>query len=153
MSLPEKVRLGDLLLQQKLITEEQLTIALDQQKRNKLRLGRILFNNGFVSEENISRTLARQFDLPYFELRDFPIKPEIVRIMPESLARQFHAIILEIRKDRLLVGMVDPTDQDAISGIEEIVNSGIDVAVVTEGQFLAALDRGYWRTQEITGQK
>lgn len=150
MAGPEKFRLGDLLLQQKLISEEQLAYALEQQKHVRLKLGRILVDNAFVTEENLSETLAKQLNFPYINLKNFHFKPELVRLLPEDQARQFHAIVLEDRNGMLLVGMADPTDLKAADEIARIVKSGIDVAVVTEGQLLESIDRGYWRAQKIT---
>ena len=149
MAPPEKFRLGDLLIQQKLITEEQLKFALEQQKLVGLKLGRILVSNAFVTEEHISEMLAKQFDMPYVNLKHFRLKHELVALLPESLARQYHAIVLEDRNGMLLVGMADPTDLDMVDEIALIVKSGIDVAVVTEGQLLESIDRGYSRAQGI----
>jgi len=143
----EKFRLGDLLLQQKLISEEQLAYALEQQQHSGLRLGRILVENAFVTEQNLSETLAKQLGFPYVNLKHFHLKPELVRLLPEDQARRFHAIVLEDRNGMLLVGMADPTDLKAADEIARIVKSGIDVAVVTEGQLLESIDRGYWRSQ------
>jgi MSHA biogenesis protein MshE len=151
MAGPEKFRLGDLLLQQKLISEEQLAYALEQQKHVGLKLGRVLVDNAFVTEENLSETLAKQLNFPYIDLKHFQLKPELVRLLPEDQARQFHAIVLDDRNGMLLVGMADPTDLNAADEIARIVKSGIDVAVVTEGQLLESIDRGYWRAQGITG--
>jgi MSHA biogenesis protein MshE len=150
MAGPERFRLGDLLIQQKLISEEQLAYALEQQKHVGLKLGRILVNNAFVTEENISEALAKQLSIPYINLKRFRFKPELVRLLPEDQARRFHAIVLEDRNGMLLVGMADPTDLKAADEIARIVKSGIDVAVVTEGQLLESIDRGYWRGQEFT---
>jgi MSHA biogenesis protein MshE len=143
----EKFRLGDLLLQQKLISEEQLAHALEQQKHSGLRLGRILVENAFVTEENLSEILARQLGIPYIDLKHFHLKHDLVRLLPEDQARRFHAIVLEDRNGMLLVGMADPTDLDAADEIARIVKSGIDVAVVTEGQLLESIDRAYWRAR------
>jgi MSHA biogenesis protein MshE len=147
----EKIRLGDLLLQQKLITQDQLKLALEQQTHSGLKLGRILVDNAFVTEQDISESLAKQLDIPYINLKNFHIKPELVRLLPESQARQFQAIVLEDRNGMLLVGMADPTDLKAADDIARIVKSGIDIAVVTEGQLLESIDRGYWRNQELSG--
>lgn len=153
MALQGKVRIGDLLVQQKLITQDQLALALEQQTHTKLKLGRILVNNAFVTEEHLSETLAKQLNIPYFNLKHFHIKPELVRLLAESQARRLHAIVLEEREGRLLVGMADPTDLNAANEIERIVKKEIDVVVVTEGQLLESIDRGYWRSQEITGME
>ena len=149
MADPDKFRLGDLLLQQKLITQEQLELALEQQVHSRLKLGRILSNNGFVTERNISETLAKQLNIPFIDLKQFQIKPELVRLLPESQARLFHAIVLEDRDGMLLVGMADPTDP--ADEISRIMKSVIDVAVVTEGQLLENLDRSYLRSSGING--
>lgn len=145
------MRIGDLLVQQKLITREQLTLALKQQTQSPLKLGRILVNNAFVTEEDISKTLATQLNIPFIDLRNFTIKPEMIRLLPENRSRRFHAILLDKRENTFLVGMVDPTDLKIIEEIKQFLNNKIDVAVVTEGQFLEGIDSGYWRTGEKTG--
>jgi len=151
MARPEKVRLGDLLVQQKLISQDQLKFALEQQKRNGRKLGRVLVDNAFVTEENISEMLAKQLNIPYINLRRYNINLEQVRLLPESQARRFRAIVLEERNKLLLVGMADPTDLAAFDEISRILKRDIDIAVVTEGQLLESIDRGYRRTEEITG--
>jgi MSHA biogenesis protein MshE len=151
MAFPEKIRLGDLLLQLKLISEDQLASALEQQKRVDLKLGRILVDNGFVTEENISESIAKQLGIPYIDLKHFHFNPALVRLLTESQAREFQAIVLEDRNGMLLVGMADPIDLKATDEISRIVKSGIDVAVVTEGQLLESIDRAYWRTKETAG--
>ncbi len=151
MARPEKVRLGDLLVQQKLISQDQLKFALEQQKRSGRKLGRVLVDNAFVTEENISEALAKQLNIPYINLKYYHINLEQVRLLPENQARRFRAIVLEERNGMLLVGMADPTDLFAFDEIARIVKRDIDVAVVTEGQLLESIDRGYRRTEEITG--
>ena len=64
MARRQKIRLGDVLIAQKLISQEQLKIVLDEQRRSGRKLGKILVENNFVSEEQISEGLARQLDLP-----------------------------------------------------------------------------------------
>ncbi len=151
MARPEKVRLGDLLIKQNLISQDQLMSALEQQKRSGRKLGRVLADNAFVTEEQISEALARQLNIPYINLKYYNINPELVRLLPENQARRFRAIALEERNGALLVGMADPTDLLAFDEIARIVKRDIDVAVVTEGQLLESIDRGYRRTEEITG--
>jgi MSHA biogenesis protein MshE len=151
MTLSSKFRLGDLLVQQGMITKQQLALALKQQKQAKLRLGRMLVNNSFVTEENISETLAKQLDIQYINLKNFQLKYELVRLLSESQARRLQAIVLEERNNSLLVGMSDPTDSTSADEIARIVNRGIDIAVVTEGQLLESIDRSYMRSQRILG--
>jgi MSHA biogenesis protein MshE len=151
MARPEKVRLGDLLVQQKLISQEQLKFALEQQKRSGRKLGRLLVDNAFVTEEHISEALGKQLSIPYINLKYYNINIELVRMLQESQARRFRAMVLEERNGLLLVGMADPTDLSAFDEITRIVKRDIDIAVVTEGQLLESIDRGYRRTDEISG--
>ena len=152
MARPGKVRLGDLLVQQKLISQEQLQFALEEQKRTGRKLGRVLVDNVFATEDQISEALAKQLDIPYINLKYYNVKLEIVRQLPENQARRFRALLLEERKDnRLLVGMADPTDLFAFDEIGRVLKRDIDIAVVTEGQLLETIDRVYRRTEEISG--
>ncbi len=151
MARPEKVRLGDLLVQQKLISLDQLQFALEQQKRSGRKLGRVLVDNGFVTEDQISETLARQLNIPYINLKYYNANLEIVRRLPENQARRFRALALEDRNGAILVGMTDPTDLFAFDEITRLLKRDIDVAVVTEGQLLETIDRVYRRTDEISG--
>jgi MSHA biogenesis protein MshE len=140
-----------LLVQQKLISQDQLKFGLEQQKRSGRKLGRVLVDNAFVTEEHISEALAKQLNIPFINLKYYNINTERVRLLPESQARRFRAIVLEERNGLLLIGMADPTDLSAFDEITRIVNRDIDVAVVTEGQLLESIDRGYRRTDEISG--
>ncbi|WP_215404731.1 GspE/PulE family protein [Janthinobacterium sp. JC611] len=150
MARPEKVRLGEILVQQKLLTEQQLGQALTEQKRSGRKLGRVFVEHGFVTEEQISGALARQLDIPYINLKFFNINPELVRLLPETQARRFRALVLEDRREGLLVGMSDPTDLFAYDEISRLVKRQIELAVVNETEVLAAIDRIYRRTEDIS---
>ena len=150
MARPEKVRLGEILVQQKLLTEQQLGEALTEQKRSGRKLGRVFVEHGFVTEEQISGALARQLDIPYINLKFFNINSELVRLLPETQARRFRALVLEDRREGLLVGMSDPTDLFAYDEISRLVKRQIELAVVNETEVLAAIDRIYRRTEDIS---
>ncbi|MBL8441340.1 MAG: Flp pilus assembly complex ATPase component TadA, partial [Betaproteobacteria bacterium] len=149
---PQKVRLGDLLIQQGLLTDEQLKLALDRQKATGRKLGRIFVESGYVTEEGISQALARQLRIPFLNLRNFNPKPELIRLLPEAQARRFRALVLDNAEgERLLVGLSDPTDLQAYDEITRVVKRDIDLAVVTETQLLGLIDRVYHRGEQITG--
>ncbi len=151
MARPEKIRLGDLLVQQKLISQEQLKFALDEQKRSGRKLGRVLVDNAFVTEDHISEALAKQLNIPYINLKFYNVNLEFIRRLSESQARRFRTLALEERNGMLLVGMADPTDLFAFDELTRILKCDIDLAVVTEGQLLETIDRVYRRTEEISG--
>jgi MSHA biogenesis protein MshE len=147
---PERVRLGQLLVDQKLISEEQLARALGEQKRTGRKLGRTLVELGFVTEDEISRALARQLKIPFVDLRRQDIRPEVAQKLPEVHARRFRALALEEVGSALRVGMADPTDLFAYDEITRVLKRDLELAVVTESQLLEVIDRVYRRTEEIS---
>lgn len=151
MARPEKIRLGDLLIQQGLLTDEQLKFALDEQKRSGRKLGRIVVESSFVTEEAISKALARQLQVSYVDLKHFNPKQNLINLLPEAQARRFRAVVLDEVNGRLQVGFVDPTDLQAYDDILRLLRRDIELAVVAESQLLALIDRIYRRTEEITG--
>jgi MSHA biogenesis protein MshE len=151
MGRPEKVRLGEILTQQKLLSAEQLRTALEEQKKSGLRLGRVVIDKGYASEEQISQALARQLSIPYINLKQYNIKREIVHKLTETQARRFRALALEDLGRNYRVAMADPTDLTAYDEIVRLLKRDIELAVVTETELLRIVDRTYRRTEEITG--
>mgnify|MGYP000884997119 FL=1 len=147
----ERLRLGDVLVKQLLITETQLNEALEMQRASGKRLGRQLVDAGFVTEEAVAHGLARQLRVPAVNLKNFALNGEIVRLLPESPARRLRVIVLEDQGEQLLVGFVDPLDLAAYDEVSRLLKRQVRVAVIPESQLLPALDRNYRRTDEITG--
>ncbi len=148
---PQRVRLGDVLVAQKALSQEQLGLGLEEQKRSGRRLGRVLVDLGFVTEDNIAQALARQLNLGFVNLKLYNFNRGIVLRLPEAAARRFRAIALEDRGAAMLVGMADPTDLFAYDELTRILKKGVEAAVVSEGEVLLALDQVYRRTEEIAG--
>ena len=151
MGRPEKIRLGDLLIQQGLLTNEQLSFSLDEQKRSGRKLGRIVVEQGYVTEEAIARALARQLQTVFVDLKSFNPRKELISRLPEAQARRFRAVVLDEIEGRLRVGFADPTDLHAYDEIVRTLRHDIEPAVVAESQLLALIDRVYHRTEEISG--
>ena len=147
----EKIRLGELLVKDKLISQEQLIFALDEQRRSGRRLSRRLVDNAFITDDQVSQMLGRQLGIPYINLKFYNINPEIVFRLSETQARRLRSLVLEERDGSLLVGMGDPTDLIAFDELRHILKCNIDVAVITEGLLLETIDRIYRRTKEISG--
>ena len=151
MPRPEKVRLGEILLQQGLLTEAQLQEALEAQRKSGRKLGRVFVEKGFVSEEQISTALARQLQVPYVNLKQFVIKPEVAARLPETQARRFRAVVLEDGGSFFRVAMADPTDLFAYDEVARFLKRDIQLAVVNESLLLQTIDRVYRRTEQISG--
>jgi len=151
MTRPEKVRLGEILLQQGLLTDDQLRTSLEDRKRTGRRLGRVLVESGFVTEEQICEALARQLKIPFVNLKQFNVQPEVLAKLPESRARRFRALLLEDTGNAWTVGMADPTDLNAYDELTRFLKRDLQLAVVAESQLLATIDRIYRRTEQISG--
>ncbi len=149
---PQKIRLGDLLIQQGLLTEEQLKNALEQQKATGRKLGRVFVDSGFVSEAQIAQALARQLRIEYVDLKSFSPDLKLIARLPEAAARRFRALVLQQMPDgRLMVGLSDPTDLQAYDEVTRLLRSDIEIAVVVESQLLGLIERCYTRGEEISG--
>lgn len=148
--LNKKIRIGDLLIQNNIITEEQLMTALAEQKKTGRKLGRALIELGFVEEDKLLNLLSQQLKVPFVQLRHYQFDPELIKKLPETQARRFRAIVLDEQQGELLVGMADPMDLMAYDEIARVVNQAINVAVIRESELLNTLDMVYRRTDEIS---
>ena len=126
MGRPEKIRLGEILVQQKLLSEDQLKVALEEQKKTGRRLGRVFIEHGFITEEQISKALARQLGADYIDLKHYNLKRDVISTLPETQARRFRAMVLEDRGEAYLVGMADPTDLSAYDDIARQLKRDIE---------------------------
>jgi MSHA biogenesis protein MshE len=91
----KKVRLGELLLENKAISEEQLKAALAEQKRSGRKLGRVFVDLGILREETLNDLLAKHLQIPFVDVRQLNLDPAIVRLLPEAHARRFRALVLQ----------------------------------------------------------
>jgi len=146
---PQKVRIGDLLVERGVLTQEQLMMTLDEQKRSGKKLGRTVVDLGFISEDSLLLELSTYFAMPYIDIARFQFDSEITRRLPESLARRYRAIILMEEQDQYFVGFVDPLDILAVDEIQRALKCNITPAFVKEQDVLNAIDRIYRRTEQI----
>jgi len=150
MALRQKIRLGELLVQDGLINEEQLKHGLGEQKLRGRKLGATLVDLGYVTDEQVLDSLARQLNLERVDLSRYEFDPELVRKLPETLARRFRAIVLAEDRDGMLVGMADPTDIFAFDELSRHLQKNLRQAVVGEAELVRMIDRIYRRTDEIS---
>jgi MSHA biogenesis protein MshE len=144
-----KLRLGDLLVQAGLISEGQLQIALQEQKRTGFKLGRMVIDLGFVAEARLLGALSEQLKIPFIELRHFKFDNALIQSLPEAVARRFRVMPLSRENGGLLLGMADPLDLFALDEVGRILKTPVQPAVVRESELLATLDVVYRRTSEI----
>lgn len=147
---PGKIRIGELLIKKKLLSEEQLENVLDEQKRTGRKLGRLFVEKGLVTEKQISDAIADQLNIPFVDLSEVEIKSQDIQKLPEAQARRFRAIVLEDRGDTFLVGMVDPSDFFSYDEVTRVLKRDIELAVVQESALLETIDKSYRLTEEIS---
>ncbi|RUO26683.1 MSHA biogenesis protein MshE [Aliidiomarina minuta] len=145
-----RMRLGDLLVHEGILTENQVEHALQEQKRSGRKLGDVFVDLGYLKEQRLLEFLAHQLNLDLIDLGERRLDANIARLLPEVQARRHRALILEASESRALVGMSDPADLAAIDAITGLLSPReVDIAVVPESQLFEAFDNLYRRTQEI----
>lgn len=142
-------KIGELLVDAGLITLSQLEEALNVSQKTGARLGRTLVNMGAVTEEGIARALAQQFNISYISLSGIIIDPQIVRLIPEMLARRYKVIPFAKEGSNLKVAMVDPLNVFAIDDLKKASNCQIFPSVVTETEIQNAIDQHYGMTGSL----
>src|SRR5579862_8112345 len=105
MAYIKKIRLGQILLDKNLITQQQLDAAMIEQMASGKKLGTVLIEMQFIKEGVLLQLLSDQLDIPYVDLRNFTFDPALVQLLPESYARRFHCLVLKKEENGLLVGM------------------------------------------------
>lgn len=145
----QKTRIGDLLIENGVIDQEQLEKALDRQREVGHRLGRVLIDLGYLGEEQFLSFLSQQLQVPFIDLSRYNFDAGLVQLLPESYARRYRAIVLADEGAQLLVGMVDPMDIFAFDEVERILQQPVQQAVIRESELLTTLDLVYRRTEEI----
>ena len=127
-----KKKLGEMLLEEELLTEEQLRKALAGQEKAGLKLGQYLFRQGIVSEQQIVDVLCRQLRLKKYHPDTFPFEIELANLVSLEDAQKYQVVPL-MKKGRLLtVAMLDPLDINALDVLEIITNCEVEAVVCTE---------------------
>jgi MSHA biogenesis protein MshE len=145
----KRVRIGDLLVEHKFISEAQLQQALAEQKKTGRKLGRVLVESGFVGEDQLLELLSEQLDIPYVDLSRFELNPDLVSKLPETYARRYRALVLKETPNGLLVGMGDPTDIFAFDELARILKTSMQIACVKESDLLQNIDRLYHHADQL----
>jgi MSHA biogenesis protein MshE len=144
-----RVRIGDLLVANQMITDAQLQHALQEQKLTGRKLGATLVGLGYVDETSLLNLLSAQLRIPFVELKQFRFDTELMRTLPETSARRYRVILLREDADGLLLGMADPTDIFCLDELQRLLNKPLKPAVVRESELLDIIDIAYSRASEI----
>ncbi len=154
-----KKRLGDMLIEYRLLTEEQLMNALRKQKETGKKLGRQLIDLKYISETNLFKVLEVQFGIPYFDISSVYIDPSIPKLITQKLAEHNMCIPVMYKDNVLTVAMSDPLDVIAIDDIK--MSTGFEVSPVISSEvdikraitkFYDATDKAKQAAKEFTSQ-
>src|SRR5207253_5771188 len=137
------VRIGELLLKEKLITPDQLQQALGQQKSNGGKLGYNLVKMGFVKDEQITALLSKQYGVPAINLASFKIDLTIIKLVPTETARKYQIIPLSRSGSTLTIAMTDPTNVFAMDDIKFMTGYTVEPVVASEVAITDAIEKYY----------
>src|SRR5713101_8116008 len=137
------VKLGDLLLKAKLITQEQLDAALKSQREEGGKLGEALVRIGALHENDITETLTQQFGVPSIDLANFEIDPGVIKIVPGDVARKYGVLPVNKTGATLTIAMGDPTNVFAMDDIKFMTGYNVEPVVASEVAIKEAIDRYY----------
>lgn len=136
-------QLGEILVRRGYITPGQLEAALAAQGSERGRLGHILLRRGLISLEQLGDALAEQFGVPFVDVVPQAVNPQVIRLLPERLARQRCCVPLGVSGSTMQLAMVSPDDMETISEAELITGYNVEPLVALEMPVQTALDRGF----------
>ena len=143
------VKLGDLLLKAKLITQEQLDAALKSQREEGGKLGEALVRIGAVNESAITETLSQQFGVPSIDLSSFEIDPNVIKIVPGEVARKYGVLPVNKTGATLTIAMGDPTNVFAMDDIKFMTGYNVEPVVASEVALRKAIEKHYGTPRSV----
>ncbi|HMA64583.1 MAG: GspE/PulE family protein [Fibrobacterota bacterium] len=143
IQLDQKKRIGDILIEQGLITPEQLKAGLDEQRNCGLQLGKCLTKLGFLSETKLLDVLSAQLDVTHVVLENFAFSRELLRIIPEEMARKYKAIPLYEQDGMVTFAMADPSNLRTLDHLKFKTGKEIEAVIATEKSIVTAIDKNY----------
>lgn len=143
IQLNQKKRIGEVLIDHGLISQEQLQAGLDEQRKTGLQLGKCLVRLGIITESKLVDVLSAQLDIQHVVLENYSFNKKLLEKIPEEMARKHRAIPLFEQNGVLTVAMADPTDLRAIDHLKFKTGQEIDPVFATEKSLLAAIERNY----------
>jgi len=143
IQLDQKKRIGEVLIDQGLINQEQLNLGLEEQKHTNLQLGKCLIKLGFISEDKMVDILSAQLDIQHVLLDNFNFNKTLVQLIPEDMARRYKVIPLFEKDGILTVAMADPTNLRTADHLKFKTGKEIEAVIATEKNINAAIERNY----------
>ncbi|KGM14264.1 GspE/PulE family protein [Cellulomonas bogoriensis] len=142
-------QLGDILLDEGLVTEGQLMAALDESAARGESLGRVLVEIGMLSEAQLVRALSAQVGMEFVELAEFPVDRGAVSLVPGSMCRRHMVLPISIREGAVVLAMADPGNVLAVDDVRSVARMPVRSVVATHDDLVQAIDRHCRADDEI----
>ncbi len=136
-------RIGELLLRERLISQEQLKNAIEEQKKSGGRLGFNLTKLGYITEKDLTAFLSRQYGIPTIDLTAHELDHEIVKLIPEDVAQKYQVVPISRTGSTLVVAMADPSNIFAIDDIKFLTGYNVEPLVASDAAIKAAIEKYY----------
>ena len=146
-------RLGEILIKEKLINEDQLKQALVYQQKNGGRLGTCLIKMGIISDDAITEVLSRQYGVPSINLKYYEVDPTVIKLIPQDTAVRYQIVPLSRVGATLTIAMTDPTNVFAMDDIKFMTGFNVEPVVASEASILEALEKYYGTPHAIELKK
>jgi|TARA_B110000208_G_scaffold148718_1_gene179465 MSHA biogenesis protein MshE len=141
--------LGEVLVQQGLISQLELQQTLKLQKNTNEILGCLLVEVGLITDEVLTSVVGRKLHVPFVNLKTFSFRADLTQLLPEPMARRFHALVLDDKDDILLVALADPLNLIAINELNRLLKRPITLAEAPENEVTLAIAQAYQPTKKI----
>jgi type IV pilus assembly protein PilB len=142
-------KLGQILLNNNLITEDQLIKAIEQQKKDGGRIGSNLIKLGFLTEESLVEFLSKQYGVPSIVLSHEDIDPSIIKFVPYDVANKYQIFPVSKNGASLKLAMIDPSNVFAIDDVKFMTGYNVQPVVATESSVKEAIKKHYEQTDGI----
>lgn len=141
MQKPKQERLGQLLLDNNIVTPEQLEEALEEHRVSGKSLGRVLVDNKILSEGKLTAVLAAQIGIRFIDIGTYKVDPAAATLIDDALARRHYSIPIDYEDGRLVVAMMDPTNVYALDDLRITTGMEILPVISTKEDIEMAIDR------------
>ncbi len=138
---PKKI--GQILIEQGVITPQQLELALKEQKRTKEMLGEILVNLGFITRDALATALASQSEVEAVDVKNIKVREDVLKLIPEEVAKRLKVFPFDSDDNTIYVAMANVFDLRAISELEKLTGKYVKVYSAPESDILQAIEMNY----------
>jgi type IV pilus assembly protein PilB len=147
------VKLGEMLIKARLISQDQLNKALEAQKVNGGKLGYNLVKMGYVREDDITQLLSQQYGVPAINLRDIQVDETVIKLIPSEVAQKYLIMPIQRTGATLTISMVDPTNVFAMDDIKFMTGYNVEPVVASEVAIKDAIDKYYGSSHQLELKK